>query len=46
MAQVKPGSIVLMHNGTQETIRELPHLLDTLKSSGFVPVTLSELFEK
>jgi peptidoglycan/xylan/chitin deacetylase (PgdA/CDA1 family) len=41
--QVKPGSIVLMHENRGQTIRALDHVLDTLKRDRLKPVTVPEL---
>jgi peptidoglycan-N-acetylglucosamine deacetylase len=46
LANVKPGSIVLMHDGggdRQETLRALPAILRALKKRHLQPVTLSQL---
>jgi peptidoglycan/xylan/chitin deacetylase (PgdA/CDA1 family) len=46
LANVKPGSIVLMHDGggdRQETLRALPTILRALKKRHLQPVTLSQL---
>ncbi len=43
MAAVRPGSIVSMHFGHQDTIDALPGVLDDLSARGLVPVTVGEL---
>ncbi len=46
LAQVRPGSIILMHDGPaarQETADALPYILAGLHSRGLVPVTLPTL---
>jgi polysaccharide deacetylase family sporulation protein PdaB len=40
---VKPGSIVLLHDGIPSTNEALPHILDTLQSQGYKFVTVSQL---
>ena len=40
---VRPGSIVLLHDGIPSTNEALPHILDTLQSQGYKFVTVSEL---
>ena len=41
--QVKPGSIVLMHDNRGQTIRALDHVLNTLRHNQLTPVTVPEL---
>jgi len=41
--QVKPGSIVLMHENRGQTIRALDHVLNTLRHNQLTPVTVPEL---
>lgn len=46
LGQVRPGSIILMHDGPaqrQETADALPAILDGLRSRGLRPVTLPKL---
>lgn len=43
LSQVKPGSIVLMHNGKMSTLQALPTILKELKRRGYHFVTVSEL---
>jgi peptidoglycan/xylan/chitin deacetylase (PgdA/CDA1 family) len=40
---IKPGSIVSMHFGHQDTVSALPTILALLKKKGLAPVTLTEL---
>ena len=47
LANVQPGSIVLMHDGggdRRETLRALPAILRALERRNLEPVTLSQLF--
>ncbi|MCI1965853.1 MAG: hypothetical protein LKJ17_06955 [Oscillospiraceae bacterium] len=44
--KVKPGSIVLFHNGAQNTPTALPTVLKTLQSQGYSIVPISELILK
>ena len=41
--QVRPGSIVLMHENRGQTIRALDHILNTLRRQRLTPVTVPEL---
>jgi peptidoglycan/xylan/chitin deacetylase (PgdA/CDA1 family) len=41
--QVRPGSIVLMHENRGQTIRALDHVLQTLRDKHLRPVTVPEL---
>ena len=43
--EVKPGSIILMHDIHQTTIDALPTVLDYLKSQGYTFVTVDELLD-
>ena len=43
LSQVKPGSIVLMHNGKVSTVQALPNILRVLRSRGYRFVTVDEL---
>ncbi len=43
LAQVKPGSIVLMHNGKMSTLQALPGIVRELKRQGYRFVTISDL---
>lgn len=42
--KVQPGSIILLHNGGEETIAELPKIIALLREKGLEPVTLTDLF--
>ena len=42
-AAVRPGSIVSLHLGHQETLAAMPHILDTLKAKGLRAVTATTL---
>lgn len=43
MAHVKPGAIILMHNGMDGTIGAIPGLVAALRAKGYEPVTLTKL---
>ena len=46
LAQVRPGSIILMHDGPaarEETAAALPYILDGLRARGLIPVSLPQL---
>lgn len=40
---IKPGSIILMHDGSDGTVEMLPKLIETLQRRGFRFVTMSEM---
>lgn len=42
-SQVRPGSVLLVHDGIQATIEVLPELIEFLSSQGYQFVTMSEL---
>ena len=44
--KVKNGSIILLHNGAQNTAEALPQMLCTLKNEGYEFVTVSDLIYK
>lgn len=44
--KVKPGSIVLMHNGAKNTPEALPMVIEALQSQGYKIVPISELIYK
>jgi peptidoglycan/xylan/chitin deacetylase (PgdA/CDA1 family) len=46
LRDIKPGAIVLLHNGPDETIDILPDLLAALKKRGYSFGTLSEGTER
>ena len=46
LSDIKPGGIVLLHNGPDETIDILPGLLAALKKRGYSFGTLSEVTER
>lgn len=48
LAQVKPGSIVLMHDGQDRlpTIDAISEIVDALREKGYTFVTVSELLER
>jgi peptidoglycan/xylan/chitin deacetylase (PgdA/CDA1 family) len=43
LARAEPGAIVLMHNGTLNTVRALPAIIVELRRRGYALVTVSEL---
>ncbi len=48
MSQVKPGAIVLLHDGggdRQMTVAALPGIIERLKSAGYFFVTLDQLYK-
>ncbi len=45
-SQVKPGSIVLFHNGALNTVTALPDILGTLQTQGYSIVPVSQLIYK
>lgn len=43
LSQVRPGAVVLLHNGSSATLTALPEILAALKRRGYEFVTVSEL---
>jgi len=43
MEQVKPGSIIILHEGHQNTLQALPVIIQRLRERNLEPVTVSEL---
>ena len=43
LARAEPGAIVLMHNGTLNTVRALPAIVVELRRRGYTLVTVSQL---
>jgi peptidoglycan/xylan/chitin deacetylase (PgdA/CDA1 family) len=43
LARAEPGAIVLMHNGTLNTVRALPAIVVELRRRGYTLVTVSKL---
>lgn len=43
LAGVRPGAIVLLHNGRQPTVTALPKIIGELRRRGYTFVTISEL---
>jgi peptidoglycan/xylan/chitin deacetylase (PgdA/CDA1 family) len=46
MDKVKPGTIILLHSSSEQTVRALPLILKALKEKGYGFVTMSELVEE
>ncbi len=46
LSGVEGGSIILFHNGSPQTVRALPSIIEGLKEKGFGFVTISELISK
>jgi peptidoglycan/xylan/chitin deacetylase (PgdA/CDA1 family) len=46
LSKVAPGSIVLMHCGSQATADALPEILKGLRARGLTPVTVSQLLAR
>ena len=46
LTRVKPGSIVLFHNGAKNTPAALPTVLQTLQAQGYKIVPVSQLIYK
>lgn len=44
MQEVKPGSIILMHDIHQTSVDAVPELVDKLQKAGYTLVTVNELF--
>lgn len=44
--KIKPGSIILMHNGAKNTPEALPKIIDTIKSEGYEIVPISQIIYK
>ena len=45
-SKIKPGSIILMHNGAKNTPEALPKIIDTIKAEGYQIVPISEIIMK
>jgi polysaccharide deacetylase family sporulation protein PdaB len=45
-SKIKPGSIILMHNGAKNTPEALPKIIDMIKAEGYQIVPISELIYK
>ena len=44
--KLENGSIILMHNGTENTALSLNYIITKIKDKGYIPVTVSELIYK
>ena len=45
-SKIKPGSIILMHNGAKNTPEALPRIIDTIKAEGYEIVPISQIIYK
>ncbi|MGN0126900.1 polysaccharide deacetylase family protein [Glutamicibacter soli] len=45
MEEVRDGSIILMHDIHESTVKAVPELIKRLKQQGYTPVTINELFD-
>jgi peptidoglycan/xylan/chitin deacetylase (PgdA/CDA1 family) len=45
MQEVRDGSIILMHDIHESTVKAVPELVKQLKRQGYTPVTVDELFD-
>ncbi len=45
-SKIKPGSIILMHNGAKNTPEALPKILDTITEEGYNIIPISEIIYK
>ncbi len=45
-SKIKPGSIILMHNGAKNTPEALPKIIDMIKSEGYEIVPISQIIYK
>jgi len=45
VSEARPGAIVLLHNGSKQTIMALPEIIVELRKNGYGFVTVSELLE-
>lgn len=41
---VEPGAIILFHDGSEETVKALPRIIEELRRRGYRLVTMSELY--
>ncbi|MGB9885432.1 MAG: polysaccharide deacetylase family protein [Moorellales bacterium] len=46
LQHLRPGAIVILHEGHPHTLQALPLCLSALKQKGYVPVTVSELLAR
>ena len=45
-SKIKPGSIILMHNGAKNTPEALPKIIDMIKAEGYQIIPISEIIHK
>jgi len=43
LSEVQPGAIILLHNGSKQTVLALPEIIEALRRSGYGFVTMSDL---
>jgi peptidoglycan/xylan/chitin deacetylase (PgdA/CDA1 family) len=43
LADAKPGDVVLFHDGLKQTVAALPGILDSLRTTGYELLTLSQI---
>lgn len=46
LSQVKPGSIIILHEGRKNTLQALPEMIQKLRERGLEPVPVSELLDR
>ena len=46
LSSVKNGDVILMHSGTESTVKALPEIIQGLKARGYTFVRLEELYSK
>jgi peptidoglycan/xylan/chitin deacetylase (PgdA/CDA1 family) len=46
LSEAKPGAIILLHNGSKQTLLALPGIIEGLRGFGYGFVTVSELLSK
>lgn len=46
LSKIKPGSIILLHNGGPQTLKNLPKLLEKLKEQNYECIRLSDILKK
>jgi len=46
LSKISAGGIILIHDGVQQTVDALPHILEALKSKGYQIVTVDEMLKE